>query len=65
MNWKHKLRIERHEVHRYSSTLDKIRFAIFTFVWLVKNRDWQTTRQKCKRLEKDWIQHEMKKERIK
>ena len=46
MNWKHKLRIERHEVHRYSSTLDKIRFAIFTFVWLVKNRDWQTTRQK-------------------
>ena len=32
----------------------KIRYYLFCIKWLYKNRDWKSTRQKYKQMEKDF-----------
>ena len=39
----------------------KIKYYIFCIKWLYKNRNWDNTRQKFKRMEKDFKESEMNK----
>lgn len=35
----------------------KIKYYLFCIRWLWKNREWESTRQKFKRLDKDWKEY--------
>ena len=34
--------------------MNRIKYYIWAVRWLWKNREWETTRQKWKRMEKEW-----------